>query len=157
MPGSGGPRERPLVGLRPWQSHPHDTPVTALPSHPRWFCHVDDDNYVNVRALLRLLGSYPHTQDVYLGKPSLDRPIQATERVSENKVVSVPLPHASLHQRAGKRLGLPRGPAPGVWESHHVPPVPGSPQRPVHFWFATGGAGFCISRGLALKMSPWAR
>ncbi|XP_048466900.1 beta-1,3-N-acetylglucosaminyltransferase radical fringe isoform X3 [Rhincodon typus] len=26
----------------------------------------------------------------------------------------------------------------------------------VKFWFATGGAGFCISRGLALKMSPWA-
>ncbi|KAF0882877.1 LFNG acetylglucosaminyltransferase, partial [Crocuta crocuta] len=80
----------------------------------KWFCHVDDDNYVNVRALLRLLASYPHTQDVYIGKPSLDRPIQATERVSENQM------------------------------------------RPVHFWFATGGAGFCISRGLALKMSPWA-
>jgi fringe protein len=29
-------------------------------------------------------------------------------------------------------------------------------QRPVNFWFATGGAGFCVSRGLALKMSPWA-
>ncbi|KAJ1067411.1 hypothetical protein K5549_010529 [Capra hircus] len=85
-----------------------------IESGRKWFCHVDDDNYVNVRALLRLLGSYPHTQDIYLGKPSLDRPIQATERVSENTV------------------------------------------RPVHFWFATGGAGFCISRGLALKMSPWA-
>lgn len=35
--------------------------------------------------------------------------------------------------------------------------LPPSPQRPVHFWFATGGAGFCISRGLALKMGPWAR
>uniref|UniRef100_A0A452Q8U7 LFNG O-fucosylpeptide 3-beta-N-acetylglucosaminyltransferase n=1 Tax=Ursus americanus TaxID=9643 RepID=A0A452Q8U7_URSAM len=85
-----------------------------IESGRKWFCHVDDDNYVNVRALLRLLASYPHTQDVYIGKPSLDRPIQATERVSENKM------------------------------------------RPVHFWFATGGAGFCISRGLALKMSPWA-
>lgn len=30
-------------------------------------------------------------------------------------------------------------------------------QKPVNFWFATGGAGFCVSRGLALKMSPWAR
>lgn len=87
---------------------------TFLASGLRWFCHVDDDNYVNLRALLRLLASYPHTRDIYIGKPSLDRPIQATERVSENKV------------------------------------------RPVHFWFATGGAGFCISRGLALKMSPWA-
>uniref|UniRef100_A0A2K5D1M9 O-fucosylpeptide 3-beta-N-acetylglucosaminyltransferase n=1 Tax=Aotus nancymaae TaxID=37293 RepID=A0A2K5D1M9_AOTNA len=85
-----------------------------IESGRKWFCHVDDDNYVNMRALLRLLASYPHMRDVYIGKPSLDRPIQATERVSENKV------------------------------------------RPVHFWFATGGAGFCISRGLALKMSPWA-
>lgn len=57
------------------------------PLTPRWFCHVDDDNYVNVRALLRLLASYPHSQDVYIGKPSLDRPIQATERVGENKMV----------------------------------------------------------------------
>ena len=30
-------------------------------------------------------------------------------------------------------------------------------QKEVRFWFATGGAGFCLSRGLALKMSPWAR
>uniref|UniRef100_A0A8C8SGP7 Beta-1,3-N-acetylglucosaminyltransferase n=1 Tax=Pelusios castaneus TaxID=367368 RepID=A0A8C8SGP7_9SAUR len=85
-----------------------------IESGRKWFCHVDDDNYVNVRTLVKLLSVYPHTQDVYIGKPSLDRPIQATERISENKM------------------------------------------RPVHFWFATGGAGFCISRGLALKMSPWA-
>ncbi|XP_001514158.1 beta-1,3-N-acetylglucosaminyltransferase lunatic fringe [Ornithorhynchus anatinus] len=85
-----------------------------IESGRKWFCHVDDDNYVNVRMLVKLLSSYPHTQDIYIGKPSLDRPIQATERISENKM------------------------------------------QPVHFWFATGGAGFCISRGLALKMSPWA-
>ncbi|XP_017589782.1 PREDICTED: beta-1,3-N-acetylglucosaminyltransferase lunatic fringe [Corvus brachyrhynchos] len=85
-----------------------------IESGRKWFCHVDDDNYVNVRMLVQLLSSYPHTQDIYIGKPSLDRPIQATERISENKM------------------------------------------HPVHFWFATGGAGFCISRGLALKMSPWA-
>ncbi|XP_075421728.1 beta-1,3-N-acetylglucosaminyltransferase lunatic fringe [Ascaphus truei] len=85
-----------------------------IESGRKWFCHVDDDNYVHVRALVKLLSRYPHTQDVYIGKPSLDRPIQATERISENKM------------------------------------------RPVNFWFATGGAGFCISRGLALKMSPWA-
>lgn len=28
--------------------------------------------------------------------------------------------------------------------------------REVRFWFATGGAGFCLSRQLAEKMSPWA-
>lgn len=30
-------------------------------------------------------------------------------------------------------------------------------QREVRFWFATGGAGFCLSRRLAEKMAPWAR
>jgi hypothetical protein len=29
-------------------------------------------------------------------------------------------------------------------------------QNVSHFWFATGGAGFCISRTLALKMAPYA-
>ena len=81
--------------------------LTALPPLPWWFCHVDDDNYVNVRALLRLLGSYPHTQDVYLGKPSLDRPIQATERVSENKVVSVPPPTPACTASRGGGWGCP--------------------------------------------------
>ncbi|KAJ8263813.1 hypothetical protein GJAV_G00141570 [Gymnothorax javanicus] len=28
--------------------------------------------------------------------------------------------------------------------------------REVEFWFATGGAGFCLSRKLAQKMAPWA-
>ncbi|OCT64126.1 hypothetical protein XELAEV_18045227mg [Xenopus laevis] len=85
-----------------------------MESDKKWFCHVDDDNYVNVRTLVKLLSRYSHTNDIYIGKPSLDRPIQATERISESNM------------------------------------------RPVNFWFATGGAGFCISRGLALKMSPWA-
>ncbi|XP_074775611.1 beta-1,3-N-acetylglucosaminyltransferase lunatic fringe isoform X1 [Athene noctua] len=93
-----------------------------IESGRKWFCHVDDDNYVNVRTLVKLLSSYPHTQDIYIGKPSLDRPIQATERIRGGlTAVASPLS-----------------------------------QHPVHFWFATGGAGFCISRGLALKMSPWA-
>ncbi|KAG7459974.1 hypothetical protein MATL_G00216290 [Megalops atlanticus] len=85
-----------------------------IESGKKWFCHVDDDNYVNVHTLVKLLSHYPHTQDIYIGKPSLDRPIEATERLGDNKM------------------------------------------RPVNFWFATGGAGFCVSRGLALKMSPWA-
>uniref|UniRef100_A0A672GXF3 O-fucosylpeptide 3-beta-N-acetylglucosaminyltransferase n=1 Tax=Salarias fasciatus TaxID=181472 RepID=A0A672GXF3_SALFA len=85
-----------------------------IESQRKWFCHVDDDNYVVLPSLLRLLSSYHHSQDVYLGRPSLDHPIEAAERVKSDGSVSV------------------------------------------RFWFATGGAGFCISRGLALKMSPWA-
>lgn len=85
-----------------------------LASGLRWFCHVDDDNYVNPRALLKLLRAFPPTQDVYVGRPSLNRPIRASE----------PQPHNS--------------------------------SRTVQFWFATGGAGFCINSKLALKMVPWA-
>lgn len=85
-----------------------------IESQKKWFCHVDDDNYVILPSLLQLLSSYHPSQDVYLGRPSLDHPIEAAERVKSDGSVSV------------------------------------------KFWFATGGAGFCISRGLALKMSPWA-
>ncbi|NXJ68495.1 MFNG acetylglucosaminyltransferase, partial [Rostratula benghalensis] len=85
-----------------------------LASSRSWFCHLDDDNYLNPRALLRLLSSYSATQDIYLGKPSLNRPIRASEMLPNNQTKSV------------------------------------------HFWFATGGAGFCISRKLASKMVPWA-
>lgn len=85
-----------------------------LESGRKWFCHVDDDNYVNPQNLLRLLSAFSHSQDVYVGRPSLDHPIEAADHVRSD----------------------------------------GS--STVKFWFATGGAGFCISRGLALKMSPWA-
>ncbi|XP_075357307.1 beta-1,3-N-acetylglucosaminyltransferase manic fringe isoform X5 [Mycteria americana] len=85
-----------------------------LASSRSWFCHLDDDNYLNPRALLKLLSSYSATWDVYLGKPSLNRPIWASETLPNNQTKSV------------------------------------------HFWFATGGAGFCISRKLASKMVPWA-
>ncbi|XP_034544892.1 beta-1,3-N-acetylglucosaminyltransferase lunatic fringe-like [Notolabrus celidotus] len=83
-------------------------------SGKKWFCHVDDDNYLNVGSLLKLLSQYSHTQDVYIGRPSLERPIEATERLDTAET------------------------------------------RQVRFWFATGGAGFCLSHGLALKMRPWA-
>ncbi|XP_060109514.1 beta-1,3-N-acetylglucosaminyltransferase radical fringe [Heteronotia binoei] len=85
-----------------------------LESGQKWFCHVDDDNYVNLHNLLHLLSAFSHSQDVYVGRPSLDHPIEAADHVRNDGSATV------------------------------------------KFWFATGGAGFCISRGLALKMSPWA-
>ena len=99
---------------------------------------MEDDNYVNVRSVLRLLGIYAHTQDIYLGKPSLDRPIQATERVSENKVVSVPRPTpactaargggwgclAARHQGSGSLTTPPPPPAPhSVLSTSGLPPA----------------------------------
>uniref|UniRef100_A0A8D3BI05 MFNG O-fucosylpeptide 3-beta-N-acetylglucosaminyltransferase n=1 Tax=Scophthalmus maximus TaxID=52904 RepID=A0A8D3BI05_SCOMX len=85
-----------------------------MASDKRWFCHVDDDNYVNPEALLSLLSAFPPEGDIYVGKPSLDKPITAHELLEGNAT------------------------------------------REVRFWFATGGAGFCLSRRLAEKMAPWA-
>ncbi|KAM9314413.1 beta-1,3-N-acetylglucosaminyltransferase manic fringe [Pholidichthys leucotaenia] len=85
-----------------------------MASNKRWFCHVDDDNYVNPEALLSLLSAFPQEGDIYVGKPSLDKPITAHELLEGNAT------------------------------------------REVRFWFATGGAGFCLSQRLAQKMAPWA-
>ncbi|KAK5865349.1 hypothetical protein PBY51_019629 [Eleginops maclovinus] len=85
-----------------------------MASGKRWFCHVDDDNYLNPEALLSLLSAFAQDGDIYVGKPSLDKPITAHELLEGNAT------------------------------------------REVRFWFATGGAGFCLSRRLAEKMAPWA-
>ena len=42
----------------------------------RWFCHFDDDNYVNVPRLVRFLGDYSPREDWYLGKPSIRAPLK---------------------------------------------------------------------------------
>jgi hypothetical protein len=42
----------------------------------RWFCHVDDDNYVNVPALNGLLKMYNPIKDWYLGRTSTTKPLQ---------------------------------------------------------------------------------
>ena len=78
----------------------------------KWFCHFDDDNYVNVARLVELLQFYDHRDDWYLGKPSIRSPLQIMDR------------------KTGSKIG---------------------------FWFATGGAGFCLSRSLVMKMIPHIR
>lgn len=85
-----------------------------LDSGQKWFCHFDDDNYVNVPRLLKLLDNYNPREDWYLGRPSIPAPLEIIRQ----------------------------GPEPSK-----------RPQK-VKFWFATGGAGFCISRALAMKMTP---
>lgn len=63
--------------------------VCVCLSVSRWFCHMDDDNYVILPSLLQLLSSYHHSQDVYLGRASLDHPIEAAERVRNDGSVSL--------------------------------------------------------------------
>ncbi|CAG9865557.1 unnamed protein product [Phyllotreta striolata] len=84
-----------------------------LNTDKRWFCHFDDDNYVNVPRLVRFLGDYNPKDEWYLGKPSIQAPLEIVKK--EKKTV-----------------------------------------KKIKFWFATGGAGFCLSRALAVKMMPFA-
>ncbi|XP_031620624.1 fringe glycosyltransferase [Contarinia nasturtii] len=87
---------------------------TFLESGKKWFCHFDDDNYVNIPKLVELLSNYSPTLDWYLGKPSIASPLEIYVDNNDDK----------------------------------------QPHKKISFVFATGGAGFCISRTLALKMLP---
>merc|ERR1712117_71673 len=51
-----------------------------------WFCHVDDDNYLNVPALVKTLSRYNPDQDWYLGKVSISKPLQIFDK-SQGKEV----------------------------------------------------------------------
>ncbi|NXQ25100.1 MFNG acetylglucosaminyltransferase, partial [Alaudala cheleensis] len=61
----------------------------CLPVCPSWFCHLDDDNYLNPWALLKLLSYYVEMWDVFLGKLSLNRPIWASKTLPNNQMKSV--------------------------------------------------------------------
>ena len=54
----------------------------------RWFCHFDDDQYVNVVALEDKLRSLDWNQDWYLGKPSIDKPLEIIDRDSPDMKVA---------------------------------------------------------------------
>ncbi|XP_034105887.1 fringe glycosyltransferase [Drosophila albomicans] len=84
-----------------------------LESGKKWFCHFDDDNYVNVPRLVKLLDEYSPSVDWYLGKPSISSPLEI-----------------------------------------HLDNKNATTNKKITFWFATGGAGFCLSRALTLKMLP---
>ena len=45
-----------------------------------WFCHFDDDNYVNVPRLLALLRGFDPRLEWYLGKPSIRAPLEILNR-----------------------------------------------------------------------------
>ena len=47
-----------------------------LRSHKQWWCHFDDDNFVNVAALGQMLGTYDSDKPWYLGKTSTASPLK---------------------------------------------------------------------------------
>lgn len=46
----------------------------------RWLCHFDDDNYVNVPRLVKFLADYSPREDWYLGKPSIQAPLEIVNK-----------------------------------------------------------------------------
>jgi hypothetical protein len=40
-----------------------------------WFCHLDDDNYLNVKRLYEVLKDYNPNEDWYLGRISTSNPV----------------------------------------------------------------------------------
>ncbi|XP_078741934.1 beta-1,3-N-acetylglucosaminyltransferase lunatic fringe-like, partial [Lampetra fluviatilis] len=102
---------------------------TFMRGSHKWFCHVDDDTYLNTASLLKLLRRFSHRGDVYLGRPSLDHPMHTQQQVGCDVYLGRPSLDHPMHTQ--------------------------QQEGAAEFWFATGGAGFCLSRGLTLKMSPW--
>ncbi|TRY69465.1 hypothetical protein TCAL_04681 [Tigriopus californicus] len=95
--------------------------IMAFASTPdkRWFCHFDDDNYVNIPALVKMLQHFNPEDELYLGKTSIPEPINVLDHIQDQR----------------KNVS----------------------KKKVSFWFATGGAGFCLSRPLVEKILPKVR
>ena len=55
-----------------------------------WFCHFDDDQYVNVAALETSLQQFDQSKDWYLGKPSIAKPLDILDRDSQESQVHCP-------------------------------------------------------------------
>ena len=51
-----------------------------IDSDKKWWCHFDDDNYVNIPRLLSLLQNYDPMYDWYLGKTSIKHPLEIDDR-----------------------------------------------------------------------------
>ena len=74
----------------------------AAETGAKWFCHVDDDTFVNFEKLEKLLGTFDSSKMVYIGKQSIPQGIRLNSK--------------TIH-------------------------------------FATGGAGWCLSRPLILELT----
>ncbi|KAI1716964.1 fringe-like domain-containing protein [Ditylenchus destructor] len=51
----------------------------AVKNRAKWWCHFDDDNYVNVLQLRSLLNGLNSRRDYYLGKISTSNPVAITQ------------------------------------------------------------------------------
>ena len=59
-----------------------------IASNKKWWCHFDDDNYVNVPQLVKVLQRYNPLSDWYLGKSSIKQPLEINERDSKVRILT---------------------------------------------------------------------
>ncbi|XP_063377907.1 fringe glycosyltransferase isoform X1 [Cydia fagiglandana] len=60
-----------------------------LESKKKWFCHFDDDNYVNVPRLVEVLQRYDYKKEWYLGRTSVYRPVLIYHKSKRSKKTKV--------------------------------------------------------------------
>ncbi|CAK8684413.1 unnamed protein product [Clavelina lepadiformis] len=95
-----------------------------------WFCHFDDDTFVNVHALLAMLRHFNSNLPFYIGRSPSQRAI--ITRVYDTKSSNKPqyLEKEDIYAITDK-------------------------SKLVAFHFALGGAGYCLSRRLVHEMAPY--
>ena len=52
---------------------------------PKWYCHFDDDTFLNFEALQNRLSSYPEDYPIYVGKKSISKPVKITYKSINGK------------------------------------------------------------------------
>jgi hypothetical protein len=88
----------------------------AAETGAKWFCHVDDDTFVNFEKLEKLLGSFDSSKMIYVGKQSIPQGIKLNSKTvhfatgGAGWCLSSPLVGKLAVQNLveeAKRLGLP--------------------------------------------------
>ena len=101
-------------------------------SHADWMCHLDDDNYLNYPALMEYTKQYNATEDHFIGYGSVKWPVYTNKDYKPPKTIK--------KHKLGKK---------GVTISMDVPtPEEQKKAGLVQVSYATGGAGWCLSRPL---------
>jgi len=54
---------------------------------PKWYCHFDDDTFLNFEALQNHLSSYPEDEPIYVGKKSISKPVKITYRSNNGQTI----------------------------------------------------------------------
>ena len=54
---------------------------------PKWYCHFDDDTFLNFEALQNHLSTYAEEKPIYVGKKSISKPVKITYTSNNEKTI----------------------------------------------------------------------